>query len=73
MILPDEPQGWQTLQAIAQQEKDPQKLASLIDQMNRLLDQHQKKAATAGTHPILVPPKTVECAVKLDVEFVQQE
>jgi len=61
------------LQAIAQQENDPQRLASIIDQMNRLLDKHHKKAAPAGGHPILVSPKTVDCTVKLNVELVQLE
>ncbi|MGA8273256.1 MAG: hypothetical protein WB919_16960 [Candidatus Sulfotelmatobacter sp.] len=73
MTLPDEPEGWQALQAIAQQENDPQKLASVIDQMNRLLDKHYKKQATAGGHSILVIPKTVDCTVKLNVELVQLE
>jgi hypothetical protein len=29
---------------MAQQERDPQRLASLIDQMNSLLDRHEKMA-----------------------------
>jgi hypothetical protein len=40
--------------------------------MNRLLDKHHKKAATAVAHPILVP-KTADCTVKRKVELVQQE
>ncbi len=46
MELPDEPKGWRILQAKAQQEKDPKQLASIIDQMNRLLDQHERMGAT---------------------------
>jgi hypothetical protein len=40
--LLDEPRGWRQLHAIAQQERDPQRLASFIDQMNSLLDRHEK-------------------------------
>jgi hypothetical protein len=39
---PDEPHGWRQLHAMAQQEKDPQRLALIIDQMNSLLEQHQE-------------------------------
>jgi hypothetical protein len=46
MRLPNEPKGWRTLQRMAQRENDPQKLASIIDRMNRLLDQDEKQAAT---------------------------
>src|ERR1700728_2013629 len=50
--LIDEPEGWQHLQDMAKQEKDPQQLASIIDKMNRLLDQHEWKAPTeAHPHP----------------------
>ena len=40
----DEPQGWQQLHAMAQQERDPQRLAYIIDQMNSLLAQYEKMA-----------------------------
>jgi hypothetical protein len=40
-----EPNGWRKLQAMAQRERDPQKLASIIDQMNCLLDRHEKMTA----------------------------
>ncbi|MCU1302521.1 MAG: hypothetical protein JWQ87_2805 [Candidatus Sulfotelmatobacter sp.] len=46
---PDEPKGWQQLQQMAQKEQDPQKLASIIDQMNRLLDGHERMAANIST------------------------
>lgn len=45
MTLPDEPKGWRKLQAMAQREKDPQKLASILDKMNDLLDAHEKMTA----------------------------
>jgi hypothetical protein len=41
--LLDEPQGWRSLQHMAQQETDPQRLSSIIEEMNRLLDCHEKK------------------------------
>jgi 23S rRNA maturation mini-RNase III len=40
----DEPPGWRTLQEKAQRERDPKKLAALIDEMNRLLTEHEKAA-----------------------------
>ena len=42
----DEPPGWRTLQEKAQRETDPKKLAEIIDEMNRLLTEHEK--ATEG-------------------------
>jgi hypothetical protein len=45
MRLPNEPKGWRKLQRMAQRENDPQKLASIIDRMNRLLDSHEKMDA----------------------------
>jgi hypothetical protein len=43
MRLPDEPKGWRKLQKMAQQEDDPEKLASIIERMNRLLDEDEKR------------------------------
>ncbi len=45
MALLEEPRGWRSLQEMAQRERDPQRLASIIDQMNRLLDQNERMAA----------------------------
>lgn len=42
--MDDEPKGWRLLQERAQREKDPKKLAELIDQMNQLLTEHEKAA-----------------------------
>lgn len=53
MELPDEPRGWRGLQEMAQREKDPRVLASIIDKMNRLLDQHEWIAAIDTQHPVL--------------------
>jgi hypothetical protein len=44
--LLDEPQGWRSLQHLAQRETDPQKLTLIIEEMNRLLDRHDKKTAS---------------------------
>jgi hypothetical protein len=41
----NEPEGWRQLQEKAQREKDPKKLAALIDQMNQMLAECEKKAA----------------------------
>jgi hypothetical protein len=41
----DEPKGWRQLQERAQREKDPKKLAQIIDEMNQLLTEHEKAAA----------------------------
>ena len=50
MALPDEPEGWQTLQAMAQRELDPVKLAAIIDQMNSLLSWYESRAADRNTN-----------------------
>ncbi|MGA8834783.1 MAG: hypothetical protein WB538_04050 [Candidatus Sulfotelmatobacter sp.] len=44
-MLDDEPKGWRLLQERAQREKDPEKLAQIIDEMNQLLTEHEKAAA----------------------------
>ena len=49
MRLPNEPKGWRKLQRMAQRENDPQKLASIIDRMNRLLDSHEKMDANRNS------------------------
>ena len=36
---------WRRLQRKAQQESDPARLAAIIDQLNRLLDEHERMAA----------------------------
>ncbi len=41
----NEPEGWRWLWERAQQEKDPKRLAELIDQLNQLLTEHEKAAA----------------------------
>ncbi len=42
--MEDEPKGWRVLQKRAQLEKDPKKLAKLIDEMNQLLAEYEKAA-----------------------------
>ncbi len=42
--LPDEPKGWRKLQAMAQKERNPKKLAGILERMNRLLTAHEKKS-----------------------------
>ena len=69
MELPDEPKGWRILQAKAQQEKDSAKLASIIDQMNRLLHKHEKIGAI-GDPPVRdpaapVPPNSPKLSTEL--------
>lgn len=44
MPLSDEPKGWRILQAMAQSESDPERLASIINEMNRLLDAHERQS-----------------------------
>jgi hypothetical protein len=43
-MLPDEPKGWSHLQAMAQRERNPKRLIEIIDQMNRILDEQERKA-----------------------------
>jgi len=45
-MLLDEPKGWRTVWERAQRERDPKKLAAIIDPMNQLLTEHEKTAAT---------------------------
>jgi hypothetical protein len=45
-----EPEGWRELQERAQNERDPRKLEAIISEMNRLLSECEKKAAT-GEEP----------------------
>jgi hypothetical protein len=40
----DEPEGWRLLWERAQRERDPTKLAGIIDEMNQLLAEHEKAA-----------------------------
>ncbi len=42
--LPDEPKGWRKLQAMAQKERNPKKLAAIFERMNRLLTAHEKRS-----------------------------
>jgi hypothetical protein len=42
--LPNEPKGWRQLQAMAQKERKPEKLADILERINRLLTAHEKKS-----------------------------
>ncbi len=48
--MEDEPKGWRVLQKRAQLEKDPKKLAKLIDEMNQLLAEYEKAASEEERH-----------------------
>lgn len=54
-MLPEEPKGWRELQEMAQSERDPKKLAKIIDRMNELLAEQEKKAR--GERPSGDEPK----------------
>jgi hypothetical protein len=43
--LPDEPAGWRKLCAMAQEERDPTKLATILERINGLLTAHEKQSA----------------------------
>jgi len=47
--LTDEPKGWRKLQTMAQKERDPKKVAAIIERMNRLLAAHEKRSSTKET------------------------
>ena len=70
MNLMDEPQGWRCLQEMAQQEKDPRVLASIIEKMNRLLDHHERIAAREPSRPALYGKMSVP-SIKLEVHAWQ--
>ena len=67
----DEPRGWRQLHAMAQQERDPQKLAFLIDQMNSLLDQYEKMAVNDS--PSTGASTDSDNLLKLDVHTWQYD
>jgi hypothetical protein len=46
MKQPPAPRGWKKLHDLAQNESDPRKLATLIERLNSLLDDHEKMLAT---------------------------
>jgi hypothetical protein len=73
VALLDEPKGWRKLQSMAQREKDPQKLASIIDQMNRLLDQHERMAADKNSSACISRNPISRNPIKVDVESWQFE
>ena len=73
MTLLDEPKGWRKLQAMAQRENDPQKLASIIDQMNQLLDEHERMAAVRSSSAGMSRNRISDNPIKLDVELWQFE
>jgi hypothetical protein len=44
-LADQEPKGWRTLWERAQRERDPQKLDTIIKQLNQLLTEHEKRSA----------------------------
>ena len=68
MGLLDEPRGWRTLQAMAQRERDPQKLASMIEEMNRLLDRRERMAATGNAEEPGSQNRISDGAISLEVQ-----
>jgi len=73
VALLGEPKGWRKLQAMAQRERDPQKLAHIIDQMNRLFDRHEKMAADGNADEPMSKSRTPDCTLELDVQTWQLE
>jgi hypothetical protein len=48
----EEPPGWRELQEWAKSERDPRKLEAIIEEMNRLLTECEKRAANGtGSGP----------------------
>jgi len=47
-VFPNEPKGWRKRWLRAQKERDPKKLVELIDELNQLLTEEEKRAASAG-------------------------
>jgi|HubBroStandDraft_6_1064221.scaffolds.fasta_scaffold103525_1 hypothetical protein len=52
MKLPDEPEGWHRLRALAKRAPDTHSLALIIEQLNRLLDEHERKTETDPHHTL---------------------
>jgi len=55
----DEPEGWRKLWEKAQRERDPAKLAAIIDEMNKLLTEHEKAAARDEKPPVRSSRRTL--------------
>jgi hypothetical protein len=49
--LPGEPEGWRELQERARSAKDAKELDAIVAEMNRLLDECEKKGANEAPHP----------------------
>ena len=50
-LPPGEPEGWRELQERAKSTRDPKELEMIIAEMNRLLSECEKKAATGDEAP----------------------
>lgn len=50
MKLPDEPEGWRRLRAKAKRAPDTHSLTLIIEQLNRLLDEHERKREADPCH-----------------------
>jgi hypothetical protein len=46
--IPDEPEGWRELQALAKSERDPRKLEAIIAEMNQLLAEWERRSSYAN-------------------------
>jgi len=46
--LPDEPKNWRKLQAKALRERDPVKLATLLNRITKMLSKREKQAKAHG-------------------------
>jgi len=66
MKLPDEPEGWHRLRAMAKRAPDTHTLALIIEQLNRLLDEHERKRQTDPHH--FLDERTGSPAIALEVQ-----
>jgi hypothetical protein len=46
--IPDEPEGWRELQALAKSERDPKKLEAIIAEMNQLLAGWERRTSSTN-------------------------
>lgn len=71
MNLREEPEGWHRLKEAAQRATDAHTLALIIDEMNRLLDKHQRMAE--NEQHCLPDSRMSHPAIRLEVQTSQSD
>ncbi len=65
MKLPDEPEGWHHLRALAKRAPDTHTLSLIIEQLSRLLDEHERKTENRPHDALDQPIRTRAIALEV--------